>query len=380
MDWVLNRSATKAAKNVFPESPQVRVEQHGRQYVIRPTRYGRVALLPLTEGFLVAAERPPSSAEACLDVFGLDARLRRYLERNSLRPWKLVQQRECVEVIRSLAAQDDAGPGEEPAPCFSEYISPLAHDVALAGESRRRCLENLAALVAAQQPAGPLVQLYGPESIGKRTMAAALAGPGYRLVGELALARLLVRRVFTTAFELVIETFLAGGRAMRPDDLLVVSDAELLNSMPPLTRGQVLQELGRLPHVVLTARSDPRRLAVPQLVTLEVPGLTRDEARSLVADEYPELEFAGAAADLLLDACRSSAGVVPGRLCYLIELSRALMASTACPEHSSSPCQPEVRQEGTEAPPAERIVLAPDEITAAMTLVQSAWLEKTTKR
>jgi hypothetical protein len=381
MDWVPNQVATKAARDAFPESPQVRVKQHGRQYLIEPTRHGRVAILPLTKAFLVAAERPPFSAEACVDVSGLDAEIRHYLDNNRLRPWKIVHETECIEVIHSLAASEDGqDPDDELAPEFSQYVAPLWYDAELVGESRGRCFENLTALVATQRPAGPLVQLSGPESIGKRTMAAALARHGYRLVGELALARLLVRRVFSTVFELVIDTLLAGGRAMGPEDLLVVSDAELLTTLPRPFHKHVLRELARLPHVVLTARPGPRRPVVPHLVTLEVPGWTLDEARSVVSGEYPELEFAGSALGLLLDGCRSSAGVIPGRLFYLIDLSRALVGSSACPGSLSSPYEEQGRPEDREVPPAERTVLAPDEITAAMTLVRSAWTAKAKKQ
>jgi hypothetical protein len=193
------------------------------------------------------------------------------------------------------------------------------------------------------------------------------------------LSRLLVKRIFTTAFELVIETLLAGGRAMSADDLLVVSDAELLGTFVPAIRRQVLGELGRLPHVVLTARFGPRRPLPHRFVNLEVPGLTLDEARGLVADTYPDLEFAGSALHLLLDGCRSSEGIIPGRLFYLVELSRALVAPAGPSGDASGAREDPAAAGGPEQAPAPRRVLAPDEITAAFGLVRSAWQERTGK-
>jgi hypothetical protein len=382
MDWELNPCATKVAKDIFPQyAANVRVKQHGEQYLIQPTPYGVIELLPLQRGFLIAAENPPPSAAVNIDPAELDVRIQHYLEKNGLRPWKITSNGKCTEVIRLLAAEKDVeGQGQEAIPPFSQYISGLNRTGALVGEARLRCFENLATLVKAQQPAGPVVQLVGLRGIGKRTMAASLALHGYRLGGELVLSRLLVKRIFTTPIELVVETLLAGNKSMESEDLLVISDAELLETMPRSIRDQVIHELARLPHVVLTARSRRKQSAVDHLLRLDVPGLTVAEARFLIAAEYPNIEFAGSAMDLLIQSCHSTAGILPGRLLYLTDLAQAILGPAPNYLDSHEPTDKQDHQDGEDRQKQDEIVLAPDEIAAALRMVGSAWARNTASR
>ena len=365
----------KGGGGAFPQyAALVQVKQHGEQYIIQPTPYGVVELLPLEQGFLIAAENPPASAATNGEPFELDAKVRRYLEKNGLRPWKIASDGKCTEVILSLAGEK-GGENQDPGviPPFSQYLSSLKQSAALAGEARLRCFEKLAALVKAQQPAGPLVQLVGLEGIGKRTMTASLALHGYELVGELALSRLLIKRVFTTPLELVVETLLAGNRCMGEDDLLVISDAELLETIPRSIRSQLFRELARLPHVVLTARPRQTQFQRDSLVRLEIPGLTFEEARLFAATMYPHVEFAGSALDLLIQGCLSEAGVVPGRLIYLVDLAQALLDPATRYLDLVSPAEKKPRLESENLPKDVTFVLAPDEVVAALRIVASAW-------
>jgi len=375
MDWELNPCASKVAQDAFPQyAALVQVKQHGEQYIIQPTPYGVVELLPLEQGFLIAAENPPASVALNIESVELDAGIQRYLEKNGLRPWKIAYNGKCTEIIRSLAAENSSKNQDlEAVPSFSQYLSDLKQTDALIGETRLRCIEDLAALVKAQQPAGPVVQLVGLEGIGKRTMAASLMLHGYRLVGELVLSRLLIKRVFTTPIELVVETLLAGNKSMDGEDLLVISDAELLETMPRSIHDQIIRELARLPHVVLTARPKLKQHAVDNLVGLDVPGLTVAEARLFATAKYQNIEFAGSAMDLLIDGCYSPTGVVPGRLLYLIDLAQALLGPATHYLDPTPPTEKEPHQEGEDQQKEGKIVLAPDEIAAALRIVSSAW-------
>jgi hypothetical protein len=380
MRWRVDNQATQTAREVFPmHLPRV-LSNGKRQYVVQPTPLGRVELVGFERGFVVAAETPPPGA--LVDESSLPQRLLEHLEANGLRAWKVVHSDDCSEAIRALVLADP----EQPAPFGPEqpglsgpvpipFVSPIPSGADLLGETRRLRCEQLAGLAASQAFPGPLVQLAGPDGVGKRTMAAAVARQaGWSLVGELPLSRLLIDRALQTPVETALDAVLAAAAALGRDDLLVISDAELLERMEDALCRSVLRELARLPHVILLAR--PNVFRTDGLVTLECPGLEGlDDAGALVECEHPEVSFAGAALEMAARAASvRGVGVAPGRLLYLVRLAKALRPPDLADD---------VQAPGVSAPDkrgAERgeVLLAPDEISSATTLAVSAWAEDET--
>ncbi len=365
MSWKTDIRATKAAREAFPRhAPRVLCD--GRQYLLNPTPFGRIELVGLSGGFLVAAENPPRPS---MDLANLSPKLLRHLAGHGLRPWKIVQGDDHAEVIRSLSGPplpEDEGLPEPPEP-WSPYVCPLETSAELLGESRFRCCEQLAGLMETQRFPGPVAQLVGIDGIGKRTMAATMARwMGWSICGELPLARLLIERMLQTSSELLLDTLLAAGEVLGPADMLVVSDAELLTTLKR-DRLPVLRELARLPHVVLLSR--PSAMGMDNVIPLVCPGLESvEDARAMVADQHPELEFIGAGFDLLVQAASvHESGIVPGRLLYLVRLAKAFLSDRQKDiSAEEGPCPVGVGENKS------KIVLAPDEVSSAIILTRPA--------
>ncbi|HUT91709.1 MAG TPA: hypothetical protein VMY37_19575 [Thermoguttaceae bacterium] len=372
MLWETDNRATETAREVFPDHAPRVLSNGKRQYVLQPTPFGRVELVGFDNGFVVAAERPPPGALIDRDL--LPQRLLGHLQTHGLRAWKVVYSDDCTEAIRALVREEPdetASLGGASIP----FVCPITSSSGLLGETRQGRCEQLAGLIASQQYPGPLAQLVGPDGVGKRVMAAAAARwMGWSLVGELPLSRLLVERVLQRPLETALDTVLAAGASLGEEDLLVVSDAELLAKLADPTCRSVVRELARLPHVVLVAR--PGAVRTDQLVTLSCPGLESvDDVRTLVAAEHPRVSFAGAALHLAMRAASvPGVGVLPGRLLYVVRLAMALrprdLADEICTSDSASGKASARRTETREA------VLAPDEISTAVTLACSAWTEQ----
>ena len=369
MLWKTDNQATATAREVFPDHfPRV-LSNGKRQYVLEPTPFGRVELVGIEHGFVVAAERPPS--DVLIDPERLPKRLVGHLDTHGLRPWKVVDSEDCSEVIRALVEAESrqrAALSEVSIP----FVSRITSSAELLGETRLKRCEQLAGLVASQQFPGPLAQLAGPDGVGKRTTAAAVARRmGWSLLGELPLSRLLIDRVLQTPLETALDTVLAAAASLEADDLLVVSDAELLELLENQTCESVLRELARLPHVILLAR--PGSVPSDHVVSMDCPGLDRPEdAHKLVEVEHPEVFFAGAALDLAIRAATvRGVGLIPGRLLYLVRLAKALRPADVADQLRPSDLGVGTAKEARTK--TEAVVLAPDEITSATCLASPVW-------
>jgi hypothetical protein len=372
MFWKADNQATRTAREVFPDHLP-RVFCNGRrQYVLEPTPFGRVELVGLERGFVVAAEHPPPGP--VIDPTRLPQKLLGHLDSHGLQAWKVIPSDDCAEAIRALVLAEpepDEASGEVAIP----FLSPIASSSELLGDARRQRAEQLAGLAASQRSAGPLAQLVGPDGVGKRTTAAAVAGQmGWALAGELPLSRLLIERVLQTPSETALDTALVAAASLEEDQLLVVSDTELLECLEEETRAAFLRELARLPQVILLARHSALR--TPGLVTLECPGLESvGDARALVRAEHPDVSFAGAGFDLAMRAATvRGVGLIPGRLLYLIELAKALRPKDL-PEQMPAPEPPEEHAAEVRRKAGE-VVLAPDEITSAIMLAAGSWTDQ----
>jgi len=371
MLWKTDNQATETAREVFPKHLPRVVSNGKRQYLVEPTPFGRVELVGMDHGFVVAAEKPP--AGALIDPDRLPERLVGHLNGNGLRPWKVVYSDDCSDVIRALVVAES---GRRPAmgEVSIPFVSPITSSAELLGEARQGRCEQLAGLIASGRFPGPLVELVGPDGVGKRTTAAAVARRmDWSLVGELPLARLLVDRVLQTPLETALDTVLAAAASLGAGDLLVVSDAELLELMGKPTCESVLREFARLPHVLLLAR--PGAVGPDHVVTLECPGLDcAEDARALVEAEYPDIFFAGAALELAIRAATvPGVGLIPGRLLYLVRLAKALRPADVVERLRASELGVDTdRKERTEG---EEIVLSPDEISSATTLALPVWAD-----
>ena len=379
MQWKSHLKATEVASRVFPAyEPKVWREPTGKLCRLSPTPYGSVELLRTEEDtFLVGAERPPRT-EASIRSIALPSELVKRWKAVGLQPWKVIGQhcRDVCDAIAALTEVDQAG--DEPAPAAADAsLLPPPPTRKLIGAGRILLAERLATLTEAHHYPQPVLQLAGPDGIGRRTLAAALGDLGFSLIGELPLGRLALSRAFFTPGEVVNDALLAMGEQMASRDVLLASDAEVLVRLDPSTRGQLLRELSRLPHVILIA-TGMGRIWTRGVLTFRVGGLEPQEARDWISAEYPEIRFAGAAMDLLLRVASlpRSGEVWPGRIRWLIELSRALVsASIGLRAGDRSPDEESFT--GRTLGENHSIVVSPDEITASAALVNaSAWKVK----
>ncbi|NQT11393.1 MAG: hypothetical protein HQ582_01505, partial [Planctomycetes bacterium] len=229
MLWKTDNQATEVARRAFPEHAPRVLSNGKRQYVLEPTPYGRVELVGLDRGFMVAAEEPPGGARISPEA--LPPRLVKHLETHGLHAWKVVQSDDYSEVIRGLARGEPDEEGELAVPEreMIPFVTTVDASAELLGETRQERCEQVAGLADSQRFPGPLVQLVGPDGVGKRTMAAAVARQmGWSLLGELPLSRVFVNRVLQTPPETALDTVLTAGASLAPDQLLLVSDAEML--------------------------------------------------------------------------------------------------------------------------------------------------------
>ncbi len=368
--WKTDAKATQAARDAFPEHAP-RVFRYGNgQYLLTPTPFGRMELIAVREGYLVAAERPPETEDSKLETRNSEPEvpepLARHLSANGLRVWKTVPSHEAAEVIRSLgpvaSAPSEPGYGD----VWSPLLVPLATSAHRVGEARDARVQALARLLAARRGGDPIPELVGPDGVGKRTLVASLAAERGWAAVELPLARVLVERVFQTPIECFLELLLMAAGRLGDRDLLVVSDAELLQGVEEVRQRHMVHELSLLPRVCLTARGEKGTFYFSQgeklnvsfsppvgVVALNCPGLEGEgEVAALLAAELPEVRFEGAGLDLLVRAASlPGTGVVPARLLYLVRLAVALV-------------------EGEGGSP---IVLAPDEAANVITLARPAW-------
>lgn len=354
--WRTDSRATHAAREAFPEHAP-RVFRYGDgQFLLTPTPFGRMELIAVREGYLVAVEHLPDGDDAASrEAPPLPEPLARHLSANGLRVWKTVPSREPAEVIRSLGAGGTAPPKPQAdgrGGVWSPLLLPLAAPGRAVGEVRQARAQAVASLLAARGPGDPLPGLVGPEGVGKRTLLAGLAAEHGWAAIELPLRRVFLERVFQTPIECFLELLLAAAGRLGEKDLLVVSDAEMLAGAPEPRQRHIVAELSLLPRVCLAAR--PVGAPPPYgVVAMSCPGLDGpEEVAALLAAELPDVRFEGAGLGLLARAASlPGAGVVPGRLLYLVRLAVALF-------------------EGEEGAP---VVLAPDEAARVIGLARSAW-------
>lgn len=347
------REASHIARETFPAcDPQV-FSYGDEQYLLKNSPYGTLALIRTEKTvYLVAAERP---AGGVLDPKFLDSHILAILQKKGLTAWKLVRAASINEAIRALSGNSADVPlaPEEPR-LWSPYLSVLPEGAGtLLGAQRLHVLELLRATVpaAAGSASRPLPLVCGPDGVGKRFVAAklraTLGGAGF----EIPLSRLLVDRIFSTQHEMLLDTLLAAAAHTLPQDLLVLSDAELLSDFSEYACERILDEAGRVGRVLLLARRVPGP-SCRRLLVFPLPGLRADEAAALVREEHADVSFSGAALDLLIQAATvPEAGVLPGRVNYLLRLALNMV----------------------EAGTGTRKVLAPDEVAEVIRLSRPAW-------
>jgi hypothetical protein len=364
VQWKNNARATRVAQDVFSAEgyvPEVRSNEAG-VYQLTSSPYGRVELVRLKRGFAAAAEAPPAP---CISPARLPKELAAHFHRNNLVPWRVIVSNDVLTAIRHLATVE-AGATPDPRFCA------MATSVDLIGENRQACAERLGAAIAAAGFPGPLAQLNGIDSIGKRTMVAVMARRRrWRLRGELPLGRFAIDRALENPFEGLFDLLPELAETLEPDDLIAVTDVELLAQTDRTTSALVLRELARLPRVVLLAR--PPASTVGAVLSLECPSLeSADDARTLLRSVYGEsLVFAGTALEMLLRAATVDAlGIIPGRLLFLVRLARSLLGNQGEQLRVEAEENPASDPEGRSA---ARAVLAPDEIAPAIQLACSTW-------
>ena len=337
MSWKTDPEATKVARELFEGSPVVK--RNGEQYVVLQTPFGRVELYRLAgrREFLAAAEAPPEETVA-IEAERLPPDVAAHLQHNRLRPWRIVAapSGNVTEALRRLAdgeaadgdvkasSNETATPhSSHPASSWCPFLVPLAEHGEVVGEHRVRVAEYLTGIMDATQPLRPLPALVGPAGVGKRTIAAAAARALGLRPQELPLSRILFDRFCSTALELLLETVIAGSVRLGADELVVLSDAEVLGRLSSRLRRQVVQELSRLPRRVLLASAIPEGCEVIPLVCHALK--TMDEVNELVRLHYPQLLLDEPVLNMISrSASVPEAGVLPGRALYLVRLALSL--------------------------------------------------------
>ncbi len=349
MPWKPDRAATGLARTVF-EGYEPTVRRNGGHYLVDGTPYGLLELIALGGRYLVATRAPPVGA-VTLDAERLPDEVRRHLDRNGLKPWKIVPGDDLAVALEHV--EDEQGGEEVPEVPWSHYVRPLAEPPALVGEARRRTAKLMAGLVKAQGPDDPIPALTGPAGVGKRTVAATAAGRLGLHGVELPLGRILIDRVFSTPAETLLGTLLAAAEAVAEgQELLVASGGEWLARLPGGARRQMLAELSRLPNAVLVA-GDGAVGRMRGIAAVPCPGLGEAaEVEQLLAAGFPQVRLLGSAREMI---CRAAAvrgvGILPGRLLYVVRLAVALM------EH----------------PEGKAPELSPDEAATAIRIARGAW-------
>ena len=318
MVWKNDPELAKAAGRILG-AEGVTARRNGDQVLLRGTPYGRVEILRLEGGYLVAAERPPSGPAAGAP---LSEDLRHHLEKHELQPVFTVRTEDPADALRALA--DFTGDSAED---WSPFLLPVRTDAALVGEARIRRSEEAQAFLSARGAGDPLLAVSGPRGIGRRTLLATAAMRAGRKAVELPLGRILVpERVLKSPLEMLLETTLAAVEALDESRILIVSDGEILSRVTSPAREQALLELSRLPRLALVATAAPAGV-----VDLPCPGLAGGgEVEELLAAEGPEPVFLGPALTMLAAAAKVEGhGILPGRLLFLVRLARTIAGPDA---------------------------------------------------
>ena len=363
MPWELDDAATHVAQEVFPDATP-RVRSNGRQLLLTGTPLGRVVLIPVVEGVLVAVEQPPS--EPRLDPRKISPQIRLHLKREKLTAWKVVPAQEAVAAIRQIPASEQAaGPDDEQGDSTSartEFAhasrSPTAR---LIGDDRITICNQLEGLLAAKGPGTPLPQVLGPAGCGRKLVVETAAKRrGLSMFGELSLGQLWVPRALRTPCESLLDGIHALADTAELESLVVITGAELLAGAPPIVRQELLHQFSHLPNVVLVGSA---QAAYENVIPLPLPGLNEtDEALALLQLELPRVALTGAALPML---CRAASepphGILPGRLLYLVRL--ALTQLELAPSEAGQ----------SEAGPKQQTILTPDDVSLAIELAGRAW-------
>jgi len=316
-DWKAEASATRVAPRVFRSGEG--------QYVVLPTPYGKVELIAVKSGFVVAAERPPD--DSLLDPRNLPDMLANHFRDNGLHPWKQIGSTDLHEVILKL--QPDCEDDAPARPAWSPFLCLMETGVEVVGEARRFASRQIKGILDARRPREPVPQISGVPGVGRRTLAACVAQSLSLHPVELPISRCLIERTMQQPMETVLDTLMAGADALRPDELLVVSEAEWIHALE-LARRVVLAELSRLPRVLLVGAPVPQTWT-DGVIVQECLGLeSADDVEALIKANSMEVQFAGPALNLLMrTAAVEGVGVVPGRLLFLVRL--AMSVSTCSP-------------------------------------------------
>jgi hypothetical protein len=319
--WRTDREATRLAAELFEGSPVVR--RNGEQYMVSETPFGRMELvrLPGRQQFLAAVERPPE--DPSFDPASLPADVSDHLERNGLRPWRIVvaPTGDVAEALRRLAR----GGGAEPvaAPIWSPFACPVEEAGEVIGEARGQAVEEVAGLVAARRNRSPVPVLLGHDGVGKHVVAAAAARRLGKIPVELPLGRLLADRVFATGMELFLQTVLTARAHMTGTVLLIVSGAEVAVQVPPRQRRQIGEELSRLPDTVLAGTAPP---PLPLVVPVVCPALTTTgQIGALIEAHHPGLGLEEPALNMVARSAHvPPVGFIPARVLFLVRLALSL--------------------------------------------------------
>jgi hypothetical protein len=373
MSWRMHKSLTATARRIFREmGDQVKVRTNGRIFLLPKSPWGKLVILPIDGGHLVAVESPDSPPLAPENV---PTSLAAEMAAKGLHPWRLVAANNCHEVICSLVGHKQPGNQD----LWSPYLVPWRQASPLIGENRIRLAERLAALLKSYNSNGPLLNIFGPDGIGKQTIISTVVEQlGLTPAGELPLSRLLLDRVFHNSVEMVVDTLLVGNEMLCHDHLLIISEAQLLNSLDLALRDHVLlRELRRLPARLILVSTLP--LLNRGVLSLACPGLDDiDEVQRLVAITYPEVRFAGPALRLLLMASADTKdnSIVPGRVLYLIALAKAMLARQTVGNNMPEEAVRQDPDTHASEKHSQELWLAPDEISAAVGLVRDAWIDE----
>jgi hypothetical protein len=354
MSWTIDQEGTQQATKLFGYRYKPMVKKNGEQYLVEPSPYGRIELVPIRQGtFLASAQSPPEQATV-FNIAMVPPGILNHLRRNKLKPWKIVRGQRITDVLSSLV-RNETNDAEKEGLLWSPYAFVPTARGKLIGEARLHVTQQLAALIQVRNLNNPLPILTGLQRVGKHTVAEKVTSKLGLSMIELPLGRLLTDRVFQTPQEFFLEMILSAKANLSDKELLLVSDAQLICGLSAAYRHQLLLELSRLPRVVLIADGYGQSLTdIANVVALTCLGLANvGEAMELLKLKEPRLELVGSA---LKTICHSTSvpgvGIIPGRLLYLVRLGCSLMDS-----YSKS----------------QSVKFSPDDVTAAASIAEQAW-------
>jgi len=323
MEWEPDAESTAIARTVFaPLKCQPVVHRNGRQLVITRTPFGRIEILPVESRLLVVAERPPCDAPG-FDPARCPPNVRQHMVANGLRAWKHYHgpHPDLSSVLSDLLRCGSGGDGgaEE----FSPLLCQAPPAVEVVGEHRQRTVDQLVSLLRAHRLRAPVALVRGRRGSGRRTIAAAAAARLGLVARELPLSRLLlVDRILQSPLELFLDVVMCAGKAMGSRDILIVSAAQLLARLIADKRRFILDELSRLPNVVLIVDSD-NYSEISCVVHLNCQGLTDTQQATRLLDlTWPSVSLSDEALKTFCDAANVPVdGILPGYLLFLVNLA-----------------------------------------------------------